>query len=307
MDFNLQVLILSSIVMFLLMYSAYLWITTVIRWRANRVRDVHARPSGEKPAMTQSTADVTKADTVADDLIPLTHESLGPSQEDSAHPSAIPLVALSVSVLWVGLNFTMQILHDLELIEASVPTLDMVKSTCLLNLGIWVMVLGLLTEMGRRPISVWGGNFPPTNADVEIGVKSFVLSLIPVFLVLLITYPFRSDENQHSFLQLLRDDPTSTTFMWMVVAAAILAPLNEELIFRVILQGWLRRHLSRHAAVILVAVIFSAVHGWPDAVPLLPLALILGYTYDAHRCYSAVVLAHALFNALNLFLAFSEA
>ncbi|MFN0198624.1 MAG: lysostaphin resistance A-like protein [Planctomycetaceae bacterium] len=301
MDFNIQEFILSSTVMFLLIYSIYLWISLFIRRRANSARNANAQPTPATPVS------IDHAESAPEAFIPQTIASRTAPESDSVQTAPIYLTALSVSVWWVGLNFTMQILHDLGSIEASVPTLDVVKSTCLLNLGIWVLVLSLLTEMGRRPISLWGGNFPPTNADVEIGVKAFVLSLLPVLLALLITYPFRSEENQHSFLQLLRDDQTPTTFLWMFVAAAILAPLNEELIFRVILQGWLSQHLSRHAAVILVAVIFSAVHGWPDAVPLLPLALILGYTYDAHRCYSAVVLAHALFNALNLFLAFSEA
>jgi membrane protease YdiL (CAAX protease family) len=50
-------------------------------------------------------------------------------------------------------------------------------------------------------------------------------------------------------------------------------------------------------------VIFAAVHRLPDAIPLLPLALVLGYVYQQRRSFLSIVLLHMLFNAANLILA----
>jgi membrane protease YdiL (CAAX protease family) len=51
------------------------------------------------------------------------------------------------------------------------------------------------------------------------------------------------------------------------------------------------------------ALLFCAVHGWRDGVPLLPLALLLGQTRRTVPGLLAPVIAHSLFNATNLTLA----
>jgi membrane protease YdiL (CAAX protease family) len=83
----------------------------------------------------------------------------------------------------------------------------------------------------------------------------------------------------------------------------VLAPLVEELIYRVVLQTWLQKIAPPREALIAVAIIFAAVHRLPDALPLLPLALILGYVYQQRRSFLTIVLIHMLFNAVNLILA----
>jgi membrane protease YdiL (CAAX protease family) len=49
--------------------------------------------------------------------------------------------------------------------------------------------------------------------------------------------------------------------------------------------------------------VFAGVHGLHDALPLLPLALVLGALYHLRRSYVAIVTAHACFNAAFLVLA----
>ena len=81
----------------------------------------------------------------------------------------------------------------------------------------------------------------------------------------------------------------------------VLAPAAEELIYRVAIQGSLVRWMSPNRAMLVVALLFSSVHGWPDMLALFPLALILGYVYHQRHSFLAVVVLHALFNAMNLF------
>ena len=69
--------------------------------------------------------------------------------------------------------------------------------------------------------------------------------------------------------------------------------------FRVILQTWLERHVGKTAWP-LAAVLFAAVHRFPDSIAILPLALVLGDAYLRRRNYWEVVAAHGLFNAVML-------
>ena len=70
--------------------------------------------------------------------------------------------------------------------------------------------------------------------------------------------------------------------------------------YRVVLQTALEKLAHPRVALIVVAVIFSAMHQLPDAIPLFPLALILGYVYQQRRSYLTVVMIHVLFNGTNL-------
>jgi membrane protease YdiL (CAAX protease family) len=86
----------------------------------------------------------------------------------------------------------------------------------------------------------------------------------------------------------------------VALAAVVLAPLAEELMFRVVIQGWLESREKPAAAITTTALLFSVIHGLPDAIGLFPLALILGYVYRRTHSYLAVVVLHGLFNAFNL-------
>jgi membrane protease YdiL (CAAX protease family) len=97
------------------------------------------------------------------------------------------------------------------------------------------------------------------------------------------------------------------TVAWITIAVLVAAPLCEELLFRMILQGWLQDRVAPATAVIAVAFAFAAIHAnsWPDPLPLIPLSLILGYVYYRRRSYLANVVMHALFNGMNLLMALS--
>lgn len=132
------------------------------------------------------------------------------------------------------------------------------------------------------------------------GTLAFLASFGPVFLVLLATYALRTEENQHPYLKLLREDPSPVTFGWLVLAAVVITPVREELLFRVMLQDGLARRIGAAPAIGIVAVLFCYVHGFPDSLALIPLALILGYLYEQRQSAVAVIVAHALFNLANI-------
>lgn len=79
----------------------------------------------------------------------------------------------------------------------------------------------------------------------------------------------------------------------------IAAPLYEELMFRVMLQGTLEKSWSPAVSNGLSSALFAALHGW-DFAPIFALSLVLGYLHSRTRSYFAVVWMHALFNGFNL-------
>lgn len=164
-----------------------------------------------------------------------------------------------------------------------------------------VLIMILLSMTNRRTgMSRLGFRGDHQFEQVKDGFLGFVASLVPVFAVIVATLPFRSVESVHPFLRLLDEQGIGTEFVGIAIAAVIVAPIKEELMFRVILQSWLVRWVGVKPAIIGTAVIFAAVHGFPDALGLLPLALILGVVYQRRRSFISIVIIHALFNAFNL-------
>lgn len=187
-------------------------------------------------------------------------------------------------------------------------SLEAVKRACLMNLLEAVVLMGLLA-LGTPIRAVdFGLNRGTTGRDVASGLIGFVAAWLPVVAVNLAIYHagYRGKDEVHPFFKILEASPGAATIGWIVLGAVILAPLTEELLYRVIIQGWLETRLSPWLAILFVSVWFAAIHsqdGRPDAIPLFPLALTLGYVYYRRRSLLATFTMHAAFNAANLGLA----
>ncbi len=174
------------------------------------------------------------------------------------------------------------------------------KAQCFQSLILWGLLLGSLAIVPQVSLRDYGFGFRKIPRQLSAGILVFLASFLPVYTLLILTHPFRSVETLHPLLKLLQNDAGPMTIFWIALAVAIAAPLFEELIYRVILQTTLARWLPAGAAIGTSAVIFSLVHGWPDMIPLFPLALLLGWVYHREKSYLAAVVAHSLFNTWML-------
>lgn len=141
--------------------------------------------------------------------------------------------------------------------------------------------------------------------QLRAGCRAFLLSLLPVAAmqgVLSVTGLRQPDEISHSVLELLQQDSRPGTVVLVVLAVVVVAPVVEEWVFRVALQGFLRTIVPVPAAIAVAAVLFAGVHAWPNPLPLFPLAVILGIVFHRQRSMLAVVVAHSLFNLANVVL-----
>jgi len=109
----------------------------------------------------------------------------------------------------------------------------------------------------------------------------------------------------HPFLKILMG-PEASPFLWamVILAAGVLAPLGEEVLFRGLLQSMFRRYLRRPwVAIVLTSILFSAAHFDADIKSLpamFALSLALGYNYErTGRLYSPIMI-HMLFNLVNI-------
>ena len=163
------------------------------------------------------------------------------------------------------------------------------------------IALMLLTGAARVPLRECGLSVDQLDRQLRDGALGFLASVIPVALVLVATSALRTPENQHPYLRLLQEDRNAgMVAAWLLLSAVVVAPIKEELIFRVMLQDGLARRIGSTPAIGVTAILFCLVHGFPDLLALLPLALILGYVYDRRQSVISVVVIHALFNLTNI-------
>ncbi len=170
------------------------------------------------------------------------------------------------------------------------------------NFVIVAVVIPFLAVTGRNRLADYGIQGRGWRAEVRFGGIGFLVAMPLVIAILAAMSSIRGPQTEHPYLKLV-ETGNETVLIGVAVAAVIAAPLTEELIFRVIFQGLLETRLPPAAAILLPALAFAAIHGIYDALPLLPLAVVLGIVYHLRRSYIAVVTIHAMFNASFLLLA----
>lgn len=226
-----------------------------------------------------------------------------PSEEQAAVPALpeaapVPPAAYLMAVGWIAVVLT------LKIAGGTAPPRDMTASQLILGLtmelGLQILVyIVLLAALVSGPT---GAPWKTRNLGKELltGLLGFIAAVGPVLAVMLIMKDQRTSESEHQFLRILRDADSTSVIGLICLSAAVIAPLSEELTYRVTLMGGAEQFLGRFPALLVSSLIFAAVHGFPDMVALLPLALILGWIYQTTRSYVAIVTTHAAFNAFNL-------
>jgi len=185
---------------------------------------------------------------------------------------------------------------------ASLGRVQLMVAGAVLQVGLSVGMLALAGPLRAEDFGLKGIHW---RQDAAVARDAFLVSLIPVYgvNVLIDRLGWRAPDGKHEFFKILEAHPGVVTVLWIGLAVVVLAPLVEELLFRVILQGSLEKALNPWVAIVITALLFAAAHqgeGRPDAIPLFPLALAFGYVYHRLRSFVAVVLIHAIFNAANL-------
>jgi len=221
------------------------------------------------------------------------------NEEPRAEWKSIPeLLVVFFTLFMLSLNMILRFVKTSSEAQPSV-SLNALVQNILFNVSLGLVLTFALVSTESHSSGI-GMRIIHFREQLRIGVYGFFAAVLPMTISMFATLPFRDAENQHSLLKKLMESPDVTTASIIAVTAVIAAPLFEELIYRVILQGWLITICPASVAIPLVAVLFAIAHGWRDGLALMPLALILGYVFHRQHSYLAVVVIHALFNATML-------
>jgi len=182
------------------------------------------------------------------------------------------------------------------------------------------VILALLVYRAKASWIDLGFNTAELPQDIARGAVAFLLAFAPVMLIqFLLVQVF---ESRHPLLELVNLKSDTRTLLLATWLAVIVMPLFEELLFRVVFQGWLearerawrrrsrrlRRVRSGVIPIGLSSLAFGLAHlgNGPDPVALFVLALFLGYLYrQTHRIFPSLVL-HMCFNGATMALLWLE-
>ncbi|WP_165491853.1 CPBP family intramembrane glutamic endopeptidase [Egibacter rhizosphaerae] len=142
---------------------------------------------------------------------------------------------------------------------------------------------------------------------IGLGVGGFLLSNLVVGGLITAIFTLLEQEPpavQQEF-QAAAGDPTAVPFL--VLGAAVLAPIGEELAFRGMLYPALARRLPRGAAIWVSAIVFALAHPAADllgytilAATLLPFGALLAWAYERSGTLLVPFLGHLVFNAIGV-------
>lgn len=154
------------------------------------------------------------------------------------------------------------------------------------------------------------------GGDVARGALGFVAVAAPMFVMqAALQVLFRP--TRHPIIPLLQSQPNVATLVLAAISAVLVAPLVEEFVFRVVLQGSLERFWGHGQSsgpcdekdrqadfrpIATSALVFALMHAGSgtDPIPLFVFALGLGYLYErTHRIWPCLVM-HMLLNATSL-------
>lgn len=141
----------------------------------------------------------------------------------------------------------------------------------------------------------------------------YILSAIGAFCIMLFEnaglYHFVEEAiyNQE-LLEPLVNHSSAFKVLFSVVVLAALPAIGEELIFRGILQTKLiQATQNRHFAIVISALIFSAIHLQPvNLLGIAILGIVLGYLFDYTRSIWPSILLHFCINAFQIVLPLTE-
>lgn len=90
--------------------------------------------------------------------------------------------------------------------------------------------------------------------------------------------------------------------LFALFSVMLLAPVSEELVFRGLMYGGLKKRIGAFFSAVIVSVLFAAIHfSLPAFMPIFALSLLLIAVYERYGDLRASMVVHSLFNSLMSF------
>jgi len=161
----------------------------------------------------------------------------------------------------------------------------------------WLVVLRPhrigLAEIGLRPTH---------PAWYRLAVAGGVLCVPLVSLVNLGFQSLLGGPIENPQLQALAPEGFSwTSLVAMLLLVGVFVPFVEEIVFRGLIFGWLRKHMGFVGAAVLSALLFSGLHGILALIPALAvMGLVLAAVNERSGSLWPCIILHGVFNSLMI-------
>ncbi|MBO5145219.1 MAG: CPBP family intramembrane metalloprotease [Lachnospiraceae bacterium] len=135
---------------------------------------------------------------------------------------------------------------------------------------------------------------------IMISVSAFGLYFVALLIAIIISVI--SPETMESYNQLMESALGGSQALAML-AAVILAPINEECIMRGLILKNLQKYFSVPAVIIIQAVMFGIFHmNWVQGIYVLPIGAALGYVAVKSRSVLPSIYMHLFYNLMSFVL-----
>jgi len=176
----------------------------------------------------------------------------------------------------------------------------------------------LFPSLRRRLYWEYGANAPTPAAGpglpwskVATYAVCTLLIVLPLLLVLStawtgLLHRLGLPEEPQDLIAIFANTKSPVVIAGMLVVACVIAPLNEELLFRAGIHRFCRQRFGRGWALLISAGLFGALHGnWAGFLPLALLGAGLALAYEATGDIRVTIVAHALFNLNTILIVLS--
>jgi membrane protease YdiL (CAAX protease family) len=151
-----------------------------------------------------------------------------------------------------------------------------------LSLGLLAAALPLIAlRTGAKPFD-FGFARRELWSDLKLGLTGFVMLAPPVYAIQGVLVYFWQP-SKHPLMEMFKESPDASFFAVLFVAAAVVAPIFEELVFRVLLQGFLEKAFSHRSPLSDLVAGSSGQNPGPGSLPPAdPAAAEAGIVYFAN-------------------------
>ncbi len=109
------------------------------------------------------------------------------------------------------------------------------------SVAVLLMSLAFIRIRARANLADLGLSATQIGQDLLLGLTGFTMLVVPMLAIQLTSAFFIQTEERHPFIDIILQTPDIRFLAVVAVSAVVVAPLAEEFLFRVILQGWLER------------------------------------------------------------------
>jgi membrane protease YdiL (CAAX protease family) len=211
------------------------------------------------------------------------------------------------SIVYLGIALTLGAIRVAPGHPERIPPVHLIAAQIVAYVPLAIYLLIALPKIAHRSLHDLGIRVP-TLAELGYGalgtIAMFVVVSTASLAIEAVTH-FHDTEAAVALLKALNGAPEKIAF---VVMAVVLAPLVEELAFRVFAFNAFESRTSVGIAAVLSGLVFGLVHAFGSppsqlltvAIPLALGGIVLALVYARTRCYWSNVVTHALFNSISV-------